>query len=218
MVRLPRRRVIQPTSDDDPLPYYYFPLTGWAYRGRLEVAVSLLGDRELDNLLEIGYGSGIFLPELSHHCRQLIAMDIHGQGANIRAMLQHERVQAELVDGSVTAMQFADGAFDAVVCLSVLEHLQSPDLKCALAEIRRVTREEGTVILGYPVRNMMMDAFFRVVGYVPKDIHPSGHRDIWNATTEVLTIRRVLRLPRFLPKDMGFYVACECVREARQTD
>jgi SAM-dependent methyltransferase len=48
----------------------------------------------------------------------------------------------------VTAMQFADASFDAVLCNHVLEHV--PDDRKAMAEIRRVLKPTGWALLLVP--------------------------------------------------------------------
>jgi SAM-dependent methyltransferase len=53
-----------------------------------------------------------------------------------------------LVRGDVTALPFADGSFDAVLLLDVLEHL--PDPARALAEARRVLRPGGALVCTVP--------------------------------------------------------------------
>ena len=55
-----------PNDEHDPLPYYYRPLTGWLYRKRLTMALSLLPPRTpRQHVLEVGVGSGILIPTLS---------------------------------------------------------------------------------------------------------------------------------------------------------
>ena len=62
------------TSPSDPMEWYFKPFFGFAYRKRLALALTSLGDHH-DNLLEIGHASGILLPELSRRCNQLHAID-----------------------------------------------------------------------------------------------------------------------------------------------
>jgi SAM-dependent methyltransferase len=51
---------------------------------------------------------------------------------------------AQVVQGDATAMPFADGAFSAVVCLTMLHHLPVPALQDRLfVEARRVLRPGG---------------------------------------------------------------------------
>jgi SAM-dependent methyltransferase len=51
--------------------------------------------------------------------------------------------------GDITAMRFEDASLDYFVCFHVLEHI--PDEAAALAEIRRVLRPGGEVVLQVPI-------------------------------------------------------------------
>ena len=95
-----------------------------------------------------------------------------------------------------------------MVCLSVLEHLK--ELNRACAEVCRVLAPGGITVFGFPVRNVITTAFFRAVGYDERDIHPSTHRDILAAAGRAFAVERILRLPAFLPADVGLYVTCRC--------
>jgi SAM-dependent methyltransferase len=53
-----------------------------------------------------------------------------------------------VVDGSLEALPFPDGEFDLAVCLDVLEHLD--DDRGALAELRRVVRAGGALVVTVP--------------------------------------------------------------------
>jgi len=207
-IRLPAKEHISPTNDEDPLQYYYSPLTGYVYTRRLQLVCELLGDGPFQNLLEIGYGSGILLPELSQRCRHLAAVDIHWQFDQVYTMLEAEGVEASLHQGDVRSLPFQDGEFDAVVCISVLEHLVH--LEAAVGEISRVLRPKGVVVAGFPVRNIITGAFYRLVGYDPVKIHPSSHRDILDAIRAGLQLDRSVIFPSFLPMDLSWYVACRC--------
>jgi SAM-dependent methyltransferase len=207
-VELPPRALVPKPADEDPVDYYYKPFTAWLYRSRLRIAADLLGPGPYESLLEVGYGSGIFLPELARRTRRLSAVDLHEEAAPVAAMLRAVGVEAELDSGSILALPYEDAAFDAVVCVSVLEHLRQLDE--ALAELRRVLRPAGVAILGFPGRNPITDAFFRIVGYDPREIHPSGHRDILAAAYRQpnLVPERVVRFPSPLPLSLAAYVGC----------
>jgi len=62
--------------------------------------------------------------------------------------LARERTGAEIVQGSITALPFGDGAFDAVVSADVV--CQVEDDARALREFARVTRPGGTVLVNVP--------------------------------------------------------------------
>jgi SAM-dependent methyltransferase len=194
------------TGEDDPLHYYYRPLTARLYRARLALVGRLLGPGPFDALLDAGYGSGIFLPELARRANRVVGIDVHDEPEQVRASLAPFGVDAELHTGSVLELPFDSGSFDAVVCASVLEHLR--DLDRALGEFRRVLRAHGVVVLGFPVRNPVTDVFFRVFGYDPREIHPSSHSDILSASERAagLRVEQVARLPWFAPLAFAAYV------------
>ena len=73
---IPPKNILAKTSPSDPIEWYYKPIFGYAYRKRLALALDALGDNH-DKLLEVGYASGILLPELFRHCKELHATDIH---------------------------------------------------------------------------------------------------------------------------------------------
>jgi hypothetical protein len=63
------------------------------------------------------------------------------------------------------------------------------------------------------VRNVITDSFFRAVGYNPRALHPSGHRDIAAAVRAQagFALEREARFPRLVPLDLAGYAGC-CVR------
>lgn len=211
---IPDRAVVPKPELADPVDYYYRPLTGKIYRDRLEISMSMLGDKKSDALLEVGYGSGILLPELARRTRRLVAIDIHGESALVYKLLEHEGVKAELYQADLYDMPFADGEFDALACFSVLEHLT--DLDGALREFARVTRPGAVLAFGFPVRNLVTDTFFRLAHFDPRKIHPSSHRDIERAVRRqpLLTLEKVRMFPRYVPADLSLYCSCRCTRTA----
>jgi len=209
---LPERAYVPKSEFDDPVDYYYSPLTRWIYRERLRATLSLLRSNTYGALLEVGYGSGILLPELARHCKALVGLDIHGQASEVQGLLAHEGVDAELHQSSLYEMPFRNAQFDAVVCLSVLEHLT--DLDRAMAEFARVARPGAVLALGFPVRNVITDSFFKLVGYNPRRLHPASHRDILDAIgrQSLLHIDEVKMTPDRVPRDLAVYCSCRCTR------
>jgi 2-polyprenyl-3-methyl-5-hydroxy-6-metoxy-1,4-benzoquinol methylase len=207
---LPPREVVTKPDAEDPIDYYYRPLTRWLYRSRLRDSLRLLGDGPFEALLDVGYGSGIFLPALARRARRLVGVDVHAGREGVASMIDRLGLDVELVHASLFELPFADGAFDALVCISVLEHLR--ELEAALTELRRVVRPGGVLVFGTPVRNVATSSFFRLVGYDPAEIHPSGHRDVESAISTVggLALERRVHFPRLLPLGLAAYVNFAC--------
>jgi SAM-dependent methyltransferase len=208
---LPDRKHIYQIDNDDPLNYYYLPLTGHIYRKRLQIAIALLREERFGHLLEVGYGSGILLPTLFRRCDELSGVDIHAKVGQVQQMLAKEGVVAALRQGSVLDLPYGDGEFDAVVCLSVLEHLRELDV--AVRDIYRVAKSGAVIVLGFPVRNVVTSSFYRLVGYDPIEIHPSSHQDILSAIQRRSARLDVVHFPSVLPIDLSLYVACRCIKD-----
>jgi ubiquinone/menaquinone biosynthesis C-methylase UbiE len=207
-VALPPRGALPKPDADDPLDYYYRPLTARLYRARLRLAMRLLGEGPYGSLLELGYGSGILLPELTRRARRVAAIDVHDERDAVDRALRALGVQVELRQASLFELPYEADEFDAVVCLSVFEHLT--DLEAAFAELARVLRPGGIGVVGFPARNPVTDAFFRAVGYNPREIHPSSHADIVAAAgrNRTTTVERCAQIPRLVPRSLSAYVAC----------
>jgi ubiquinone/menaquinone biosynthesis C-methylase UbiE len=190
----------------EPTRYYYWPLVGRLYRTRLRMALDALGPGPFDRLLEVAHGSGIFLPSLAPLCRELHGIDLHPHLGTVRETLRKAGVEAVLETGDALAMPYPAGHFDAVVNISMLEHLRDP--RAAVAEMLRVLRPGGTLVLGFPGKNLAMNTFFKTVGFNPDEIHPSSHRDILRAIESTGVPFTARRLPRGLPADWALYFCC----------
>jgi ubiquinone/menaquinone biosynthesis C-methylase UbiE len=168
---LPQRRHIARVDHSDPLPFYYKPVTGPLYRRRLQMALDLLQREPYDSLLEAGCGSGIMLPSLKRRTRRLYAMDLHQRHDLVTSMLQAEGIDAALSAGNVCALGYQAESFDAVVCVSTLEHLHGPELDATIDEFHRVLRVGGVAIVGVPASGWAMDLLFRAVGFSEIEDH-----------------------------------------------
>jgi SAM-dependent methyltransferase len=186
-VRLPARDNIRPIDDDDPLAYYYMPVVGRLYRRRLELAARFLAGRT-GRILEVGYGSGVFLPQLAGTPGvRVIGVDRHGAGASVRRMARAEGVDAALVAGDALRLPVADESVDALVCLSVLEHVAALDR--AAEEIHRVLRPGGIAVLGYPRVDRLMGVLFQAIGFQGiEEHHVSGPAAIEAAVARRLSL------------------------------
>jgi SAM-dependent methyltransferase len=89
-------------------------------------------------------GEGLF-PLLQRRASNVFAVDL-SPTALAAAGARYPRLDARL--GDVRHLPFQDGAFDAVVSNSTLDHFESlHDLRTAVAELARVLRPGGTLIV-----------------------------------------------------------------------
>jgi len=142
------RSVVVPTSEVDHPDWNYRPLLGYVQRLRFRMVLELLGGRRFGRLLEIGYGSGVFMPELAARCGELHGIDPHPLAGEVARRLSGCGVDAVLRQGGVEAMPYPDGWFDCAVAVSALECV--PAIEDACGEIARVLRPGGVLALVTP--------------------------------------------------------------------
>jgi len=208
-LNLLNKKILFRTSDDDPLDYYYTWYTKYFYLKRLKMAKKMLEGENYDCLLEIGYGSGIFLPELSLRCRRLEGIDIHSHHSVIMNNLRRVGINAILRSGDICSLPYSDNFFDCVVCLSVLEHLNEENLNFAISEVKRVLRFGGTLITGVPMDAYPLKVFFSLVKFDFLHKHLSNFRTILNLLDRDLNREKIIWWPLFLPLKWGFYLVAK---------
>src|SRR5262245_46339691 len=158
---LPEPGRLRPNNQRDPLPYYYRPLTGWLYRHRLQMGLDLLppGGR---SVLDVGVGSGILVPTLTAHFAEYMGTDLFladGLASLVAPACSATFAVADLLAPDALP---AD-RFDAIVCFSVLEHIE--DIATAARALARALTAGGTLVAGYPMVNRAMTQAFRAIGY-----------------------------------------------------
>lgn len=155
---IPKKNLLVKTGSVDYFDWNYkFPIK-YVQLYRFKRIIQLLEKKKYPVLLEIGTGSGIFLPELSKHCNKLFACDIHDKLENINLICKAYGItNYELSTQSVEKTNFPDGHFDVVVAVSVLEFV--PDILKALQEIKRILKKNGLFITICPMESKFLDFF-----------------------------------------------------------
>ncbi len=212
-ITIPQREHIHRTEVADPVNWYYIWGTKAFFLHRLKMALAMLGSRKYERLLDIGFGCGIFLPELSKRCDELYGIDIHENIHLVEDMMQKEGLQSTLSKASVTEIPYPDNYFESIVCMSVLEHIR--DIGAAIREIRRVTKPGGTIVLGFPVDNVLSYAALWI-SYIwqpnakLEDEHVCSHTDILKEIQNQFHGVQTRKFPSFVPLNLSLYVVCQC--------
>jgi SAM-dependent methyltransferase len=118
----------------------------WWYQGRrrvLERAIERLRLPMQASILDAGCGSGRNMVDLARH-GTVTGVEL----SDTSVALARERDVGEVLEGSVMDMPFDDDSFDLAVSLDVIEHLE--DDVGALAELRRVTKPGGALLVTVP--------------------------------------------------------------------
>lgn len=160
-------------------------------------------------LLHAGCGSGQVDHGL-HRFVDITAVDL--SPAALRRYRLENPDAHEVRHADITALPFADGAFDGVYNLGVVEHFDRDRLPALLKELRRVTRRDGKVAIFWPHRlatsAFVLDGVHFLVNDVLRkelELHPpepSRLRD--RAEVEELFLSAGLSLARyeFGPRDL----------------
>ena len=118
----------------------------WWYRGRRRVLRAELDRLELPRpwrILDAGCGSGRTMEELQSYG------DVSGVDLSPTAVqAARDRGFEDVRRGSLDALPWPDATFDVVACLDVVEHVA--DDRRALAELRRVVRPGGSLVVTVP--------------------------------------------------------------------
>ena len=122
-----------------------------AFRPEYEAMLRSVGIQPGWRVLDAGCGGGDFLPllaELVGPQGAIVALDLAPDNvATLRERLDGWGLPCpvEARVGSITALPFPDGQFDAVWCANTLQYLPDEEVGIALGEFRRVTKPGGLV-------------------------------------------------------------------------
>jgi SAM-dependent methyltransferase len=131
----------------------------WWYRALQTRLCGALG-RVQGRVLDAGCGTGGFLAVLAASRPELARFGIEWDEQ--AAFRTHTKSGAHVARGTVNALPFADDSFDAVVSADVLCHA-AVDPVAALAELKRVLRPGGRLVVNMPAYQWMLSAHDRRV-------------------------------------------------------
>ncbi len=118
---------------------------------RLPVELSLLRllaelAGEGGTVVETGCGTGEVTRRLQGHGLRVVGTDV---SRGMLCVARERDPQAPLAVAALHALPLPDGAVDGAVCWYVLQHVPDEALDAALAELRRVLRPAGHLLLGF---------------------------------------------------------------------
>lgn len=135
-------------------------------------------------ILEIGPGSGVYLPALTEAGETVVALDREEAYLQAARQLPDEHgVAVYFVQGDLRAPPLAPGSVDVILCSEVIEHVpHSPDLLSALAGL---LSRDGVLILTTPQPWSPIELLGRIA-FLPGIVHllrwiyrepiePTGH-------------------------------------------
>ena len=145
------------------------PTRRWLHHERrawVEAALRRLAAQGARTAVEIGPGSGVYLPLLCTLFETVTASDVEDAFLGRARELARDRPNLRVVRDDVTAPGL--GTFDVVLCSEVVEHV--PDPAAALAGLRRLLAPGGTLVLTTPQRHSTLELAGRVA-FWPGIVH-----------------------------------------------
>jgi ubiquinone/menaquinone biosynthesis C-methylase UbiE len=167
------------TSDATSNPFVFqMPQTWWSRPYEYEWAGSFVesGDVVLDAACGIGHPFKFFLAEKADQVfacdldpriesREEIAKDVEAtfglDAIQKLAELPVEKIQ--YAKANLTELPYEEKVFDKIFCISVMEHLKSEDIRLALADFKRVLKDDGLIVLTFDFPLINLQAFKEVL-------------------------------------------------------
>lgn len=183
-------------------------LLGAISRLRFKVVVALLASQRYRRLLEVGYGSGVFMLELSRRCDKLYGIDVHQMQGPVAELLGKRGVAARLHLGSVAAMPFDEKFFDCIVAVSALEFVENLDAACD--EIKRVLAPHGSLIVVTPGRSPVVDFGLKILtGENARNDFSDRRRSLIPTLLKHFVVQKRLTIPSLGSSVIHLYTALQ---------
>ena len=192
--KLPPEGIFKKTNDSDPLDFYYKPFVGNLYRQRIQNGLDLLDQSQYQSILEFGYGNGLLLPTLNKLSENVAGIDIYTDVEGIYKSLSLVDAKATLYKEDLCKADFSDGAFDLIVSYSVFEHIKFYDT--ILAELHRLLKPGGHLLIGMPRVDKFMKVFFSSIGFNEiEKYHVTNHKEILVAASKKYHLVKFSKYP-----------------------
>jgi 2-polyprenyl-3-methyl-5-hydroxy-6-metoxy-1,4-benzoquinol methylase len=175
------------------------PTRRWLHRTRrdwISAALERLAARGRGHAIEVGPGSGVYVPLLARLFQHVTVLDVEPAYLEaVRALgLPNVRLECDDIRRPATAAASAD----LILCTEVIEHIA--ESRAALAGMRRLLRPGGMLLLSTPQRYSPLEICSRVA-FLP------GIIDV---------VRRVYREPILPTGHINLMTAAEAQRQVEQ--
>lgn len=141
--------------------------------------------------VELGCGEGFSTQRLRQLTPQGITMSASEYVEALVPLAQAKNPDVKIIQESIYELTHKQSSFDVVFLLEVLEHLDYPDQ--ALAEISRILKDDGYLILGVPREPLWSCLNLARGKYVRHFGNTIGHLNHWSTFT----------LKRYMEKHFG---------------
>lgn len=99
---------------------------------------------------DLGCGPGVMVEAVRERGGNFTGIDYSPEMVREASERFHGVPEVSFLQGDIEALSLADGAYDTVICMAVLEYLEIPDK--ALREIHRILKPGGVALITVPKR------------------------------------------------------------------
>ncbi|MDQ6613541.1 MAG: class I SAM-dependent methyltransferase [Actinomycetota bacterium] len=127
------------------------PTRRWIHTRRRETVEELLrtaGGAGVERALEVGPGSGLYLPTLAELATEVFATDIEPSFLTRARERIGDGPGVRFVTDDITRSRLEPARFDLILCTEVIEHIGA--WRAAIASMARLLRPGGTLVLSTP--------------------------------------------------------------------
>lgn len=197
------------TGDVDHADWNHKFLLGTISRARFHLIKRLLGERHGARLLEIGYGSGVFLPELAKYAGEIYGVDVHQEHEKVAERLAAFDVRVKkLTAGGAETMDWETDFFDFAIAVSALEFVDNLDEVCE--EVKRILKPSGSFFVVTPGQSPLLDFGLKMLtGKSAKEDFADRREMILPTLHKHFDVKKQLAYPRFGSSLIKLYTALE---------
>ncbi len=146
---------------------------------RLKAMVARLGIKSGATVLDVGTGTGVFVPFLLKKIGRegnLVCLDFAEEMLKI-AKAKSSKGNIRYLCADIEDSRLADNSFDAVVCYSVFPHFQ--DKPKALREIHRLLKKDGRLFICHTSSRQAINEIHGSVPEVCNHLFPENEDTRW---------------------------------------
>ena len=210
ILNLLRKDALIKTGTLDHADWNYRWLLREISRSRFSLIKSLLAGRHGKRIMEIGYGSGVFLPELALHANEVYGVDVHDKNIEVSERLSQLGIRAHLFSSKAEQIDVQDDYFDFIVAVSTLEFVSDLDAVCL--EMKRTLAPGGSVFVVTPQQSPILDFGLRMLtGRSAKSDFGDRREKIVPTLNKYFDVKQGTTFPKFKASPIKFYSAMELV-------
>lgn len=136
------------------------PTRRWLHCMRRDWVVSHINQYAKNHSLEVGPGSGVYLPYLSETSVDVIAADIEPIHLEHLKPLEEKYKNLKLMKDDITNTALQNTFFDFILCSEVIEHIENS--QAVLNNFAKILKPDGTLVLTTPQKFSTLEVLCKI--------------------------------------------------------